>query len=456
MDLVIVSNRGPRSFRRSADGHLTAHPSAGGLASGLATLATATNATWVAAAMTDADREAAATASVGEAGVRFRFLSPDRTRYRMAYDEISNATLWFLYHRLFDLARQPRFDRRWWEAWEAYREINRCFAVAVMDAAPSGATVVVQDYHLALVGRWLREERPDLRTVHFTHTPFCDPGDIAVLPGSVAAELLTGMTSHHACGFHTTRWADAFAGCCRAVLGVGPRTFAAPLGPDVEGLRTTAVSAECEAAASRLDAVVGGRHLILRVDRIEPSKNLLRGFLAYDELLATRPEWRSRVVFVAVVYPSRDHLADYAAYRREVQELVGRVNERWAEPGWTPIMLDTEDNLPRSVAALGRYDVLLVNPIRDGLNLVAKEGPLLNGRDGVVLLSREAGAWSELGATAIGLDPFDVHATAGALLVALTMSDAERRVHAAGVRAAAGARGPRDWLADQLANAGVG
>ena len=430
MDLVIVSNRGPRSFRRSADGRLTGHPGAGGLASALAPVAAATNATWVASAITDADRQ--------------------------AYDEIANATLWFLNHRLFDLARQPRLDPRWWEAWEAYREINRCFAVAVMEAAPPGATVLVQDYHLALVGRWLRHERPDLRTVHFTHTPFCDPADMGILPGQVASELLTGLTSHRACGFHTSRWAEAFAGCCREVLGSEPPTFVAPLGPDIEGLREVARSTECAAAGGRLDDLVGDRRMILRVDRIEPSKNLLRGFLAFDQLLESRPDWRGRVVFVAVVYPSREHLADYAAYRVEVEELVARVNQRWARPGWTPIVLDTEDNLPRSVAALTRYDVLLVNPIRDGLNLVAKEGPLLNGRDGVLLLSREAGAWSELGTAAIGLDPFDVRATSAALQTALTMGETDRRDHARAVRAAAGARGPRDWLADQLAAAGAG
>jgi trehalose 6-phosphate synthase len=456
VDLVIVSNRGPRSFRRAADGRLTAHPGAGGLASALAPVAAATNATWVAAAITDADREAAAAGPIDAAGVRFRFLTPDRSRYRLAYDEIANATLWFLNHRLFDLARQPRLDPRWWDAWEAYREINRCFALAVIDVAPAGATVLVQDYHLALVGRWLRHERPDLRTVHFTHTPFCDPVDIGVLPGQVASELLTGMTSHRACGFHTTRWAEAFAGCCRAVLGVEAPTFVAPLGPDIEGLHAVAQSAEGTAAAARLDQVVGDRRMILRVDRIEPSKNLLRGFLAFDQLLEAQPDWRGRVVFVAVVYPSREHLPDYAAYRREVEELVARVNDRWARPGWTPIVLDTEDDLPRSVAALGRYDVLLVNPIRDGLNLVAKEGPLLNARHGVLLLSREAGAWAELGHTAIGLDPFDVRATAGALQTALAMGEADRRDHAAAVRAAAGARRPRDWLADQLAAAGAG
>ncbi len=156
------------------------------------------------------------------------------------------------------------------------------------------------------------------------------------------------------------------------------QTFVAPLGPDIEALRKIAASEDCAAAATRLDSLVADRRLVLRVDRFEPSKNLLRGFLAFDLLLDAHPEWRGRVVFVAVVYPSREHLPEYAAYRREVEALVSQVNDRWSRPDWVPIVLDTEDNLPRSVAALQRYDVLLVNPIRDGLNLVAKEGPLLN------------------------------------------------------------------------------
>jgi len=453
VDLVIVSNRGPLTFARDVAGRLVARQGAGGLASSLGPLVAGTGATWIAAAMSDGDREAAASGLVEEGGVRFHLLTPDAEQYRMAYEEVSNSTLWFLHHRIFDLARQPRIDHHWWDAWEAYREVNRCFSDAVAELAPDGATVLVQDYHLTLLGAMLAAERPDLRAVHFTHTPFCDPGELRVLPDPVVHELLTGMEAHRACGFHTERWADAFAAGCRATLGVPPRTFASPLAPDIESLRKVAASEDCAAATERLDATVGDRHLIVRVDRIEPSKNLLRGFVAYDDMLARHPEWVERVVFLAFVYPSREGLADYVAYRLEMEQLVAAINRRWGRRGWTPIVLDIHDDVARSVAALQRYDVLLVNPVRDGLNLVAKEGPLLNTRDGVLVLSREAGAWAELGQDAIGINPFDVGGTADALAAALGMDARSRHTHAGLVRDAAGRRSPQVWLDDQMAAA---
>ncbi len=191
----------------------------------------------------------------------------------------------------------------------------------------------------------------------------------------------------------------------------------------------------------------------MRVDRIEPSKNVLRGFLAYEDLLQRNPQWLERVTFLALLYPSREGLADYVAYRREIESTVEAINARWGRAGWDPIVLDVADDVSRSVAALQRYDVLLVNPVRDGLNLVAKEGPMLNARDGVLVLSREAGAWDELGGAALGVNPFDTAGTADALAAALAMGAAERAEHGAAARAAAVARTPRDWLDDQLAAA---
>jgi trehalose 6-phosphate synthase len=449
--VVLVSNRGPLTFSRDDDGGLVAIRGGGGLVSSLGPVVRKVGATWIAAAMTDEDREAAAGGVVDAEGFKVHTLAVDPHSYRMAYDVVSNATLWFLHHGLFDLSRRPRLDRRWAEAWAAYRDVNHAFARAVIDQAEEGAVVLVQDYHLALVGTWLAQERPDLRAVHFTHIPFCQPDLLRVLPTGVAEELLGGMSSHAACGFHAERWADNFAACCSEVLGWVPTTFVAPIAPDVAGMEELAQSDECVREAEKLEQLLDGRQLILRVDRIELSKNILRGFLAFDDLLRTRPEWRGRVVFVAMVYPSRESLPEYLAYRQEVEVLARLLNGQWATPGWQPIVLDTSDNFVRSVAALMRYDVLLVNPVRDGLNLVAKEGAILNRNDGVLALSREAGAWDELGGTALEVNPFDVAGTSDALSTALAMAPAERAIHAAALRKAAEARVPRDWLDDQLA-----
>jgi trehalose 6-phosphate synthase len=423
---------------------------AGGLVSSLAPLVRGTDSLWLAAAMSDADREAAKSGTMEAEGFCIRTLAIERDIYRMFYDVVANATLWFLYHDLFELARRPRIDRRWREAWAAYRDVNHTFARAIIEEAPEGATVLVQDYHLSLVGTWLAQERKDLRAVHFSHVPFCEPGRLRVLPTDVAEELLVGMSSHVSCGFHASRWAEYFSACCEAVLGFQPSTFTSSLTPDHDDIASVAATPECAKQSARLDEMLGHRRLILRVDRIELSKNLLRGFWAFDELLRTHPEWRGQVVFAALVYPSREALPDYLAYRQEVESLARHLNDRWATSNWTPIILDTADNFAYSVAALRRYDVLLVNPIRDGLNLVAKEGALLNERDGVLVLSREAGSWEELGGAAIGVNPFDIGGTAEGLAAALTMSPAERAAHATSLRKAAAVRAPRDWMDDQL------
>lgn len=194
--------------------------------------------------------------------------------------------------------------------------------------------------------------------------------------------------------------------------------------------------------------------MILRVDRIELSKNIVRGLFAFEELLDSRPRWRDRVVMMALAYPSRESLADYLAYRSEVEHTVERINERFGNDTWTPIVLDVADNRQRSVAAYLRYDVLLVNPLRDGLNLVAKEGPLLNGNDGTLVLSREAGAYDELKEAVIAINPFDVSETAAALDVALTLDRDERAQRSRALKKLVVSRTARDWMDDQLREAG--
>ena len=451
--IVIASNRGPLSFRMGEDGQPVARRGAGGLVSGLAPLVAGTDATWIASAMSEIDRQVAAAGVVEAEGFRVRLLPIDADIYRMAYDVVGNATLWFVHHALFDLARRPRFDHRFAEAWAAYREMNHAFADAIAADAPEGAAVLVQDYHLALVGLRLAKLRPDLRTVHFAHTPFAGPDLIRVLPDAVAHELLDGLAGYHACGFHTQRWSDAFTASCRDVIGHAPTTFVAPLAPDPADLARVASSPACNEALIALNTEIGDRALIVRVDRIELSKNLIRGFHAFDDLLERYPHWRERVIFGAFIYPSREGLPEYLAYRQEVESVIATINRRWATPTWTPILADLSDDFPRSVAALRRYDVLLVNPIRDGLNLVAKEGALVNQRDGLIALSPEAGAWAELADAVRRVHPYDISGTADVLATALEAGPVERATESAALRQLALARTPADWLADQLAAA---
>ncbi|MBV8463770.1 MAG: trehalose-6-phosphate synthase [Acidimicrobiales bacterium] len=470
-DTVVVSNRGPLAFQFK-DGRPVAGPVGGGLAGSLAPLLLGTGATWVASTMEAADRQASAEGLMVADGLRLEMVEPDPEVYSLAYNVVSNAALWFCHHHLFDAPRRPYNGRQWGEAWDAYRELNQQFAARVAKVAPEGGRVLVQDYHLALLGSELAGLRPDLRTVHFTHTPFADASVLRMLPTATTNELLEGMAGFDACGFHTARWAEAYGRANdelrpRHSSPEGaphpsgsepptPRLFVSPLAPDPEELRQSVESSEVSRARDQLDELIGAddRSVLVRVDRMELSKNLLRGFLAFDELLESEPHLRQRVVFLAMAYPTRESLAEYVGYRNEVEALVDRVNERWATDDWTPILLDVEDDYPRSLAALTRADALLVNPIRDGLNLVAKEGPLVNRRDGVLLLSREAGAFEELGGPALELNPFDVAGTAAALAQALAMEPEERAGRAAALRRLITARAPTDWLDDQLRAAG--
>jgi len=452
--VLVVSNRGPFRFSAEADGSFAAHPGGGGLASALRPLLTDpdVDACWIAAALGPDDRAAVRAGAAHVPDLDLVLLDLDPAAARMHYDVVSNQVLWFLHHGMFDLVHRPRFDHHFREAWEAYVAVNRAFADAVAQRAAEGDVVLVQDYQLTLVPGFVVDARPDLRVGFFTHTPFCGPNSIRVLPTDVAEALVRSM-AHGPCGFHTERWARAYQASAREMLGLDarPRAYAASLGPDPDELAEVAASAAARAALAELDDVVVDRRMILRIDRVEPSKNIVRGFAAYDRLLETRAEWRGRVTFVALLNPSRESLPEYLAYRDEVERAAVAVNTRWATTDWQPVVLDTRDDFAGSIAALERYDVLMVNPIKDGLNLVAKEGPLCNARDGVVCLSPEAGAFDELGEAAVAVHPYDIEQTADALHRALGMSTDERAARAERLRRLAAARTPRHWLDDQIA-----
>ena len=455
--MIVVSHRGPYRFEANGDGSYASERGAGGVASALGAVIekSESDVTWIAAAISEDDISAAKSGSLDDLDIDLRLVALDPELHAMHYDFVSNGVLWFLFHDMFDRIRRPRFDDRFREAWNAYRTVNVAFADATAEAAPDGDVVLVNDYQLSLVGARLRELRPDLRIAHFTHTPFCGPDDMRVLPTYAAEELCAALAGSPA-GFHTTRWAKAYAQSAREVLGrkatIAP-TFAASLGPDVGALEAVVDGEEAHAAARALEDAVGDRLVIARSDRIEPSKNIVRGFLAYDRLLEARPGLRGRTVFVAMLYPSRQTMPEYLAYANEIEQVVARVNERWETRDWSPILLDERDDFPRSIAAMQRYDVLLVNPIKDGLNLVAKEGPAVNRRDGLLCLSREAGAYEELRTAVIPVHPYDLDDAAGALDRALATPLDERAAIAKRLRKLAIARTPFDWVGDLVAHA---
>ena len=470
-EVLVASNRGPVAFRWGEDGALHLHRGGGGLVSGVSAVAKHATAIWVCAALSEADRTAATAAPLGRldraghdtGGAAVQMLPIDETTFRRAYNAVANSTLWYVNHTLFDTPRTPTFDARWSLYWKAYVDYNTAFADALANAAAPGAKVLVQDYHLLLAPRLLRQRRPDLRIGHFTHTPWAEPSYFSLLPDAIGAEILDGMLGADSLGFLSPRWAEAFVRCCVRLLGAdsggasvhhdgrSTQVRVHALGVDGDELRERVAQPDVVARREALARRVGDCQVMVRVDRTELSKNIVRGLAAYRELLRTHPEHRKRVTHVVLAYPSRHDLPDYRAYTAEVQRLAREIDDEFAAPDWSPVLLEVNDDYPRSLAALQLADVLVVNPLRDGMNLVAKEGPVLS-RNGVsVVLSREAGVADEFGADALLVNPYDVSGTAARMHEALVMPPEQRRERCDRLAATATALPPQAWLDAQLA-----
>ncbi|MFF4502957.1 trehalose-6-phosphate synthase [Streptomyces sp. NPDC001401] len=448
--VLVASNRGPVSYEVQEDGSLSARRGGGGLVSGLSAIGPDADALWVCSALSDGDREAVRR-GVGEDGVRM--LDIPAGVHADAYNGIANSVLWFVHHMLYQTPLEPVFDAEFRRQWASYETYNRAFAEALAQEAAEGAAVLVQDYHLCLVPGMLRELRPDLRIGHFSHTPWAPVDYFRMLPDDIAEQLLRGMLGADRLGFLTRRWADAFtASCTELVGGLGnTRIGVHGLGADADFLRQRSHEADVDERMAALRGQIGaGRKAIVRVDRTELSKNIVRGLLAYRQLLDDRPEWRERVVHVAFAYPSRQDLAVYRDYTAEVQRLAEEINSRYGTPGWTPVVLHVKDDFARSLAAYRLADVALVNPIRDGMNLVAKEVPVVSDEGCVLVLSREAGAYEELAEDALTVNPYDVIGTARALHAALCLPAAERAERTKRLAAAATALPPAQWFLEQL------
>jgi trehalose 6-phosphate synthase len=474
--VLVASNRGPVSYSLAEDGTLSARRGGGGLVSGLSAIGPDDGSVWVCAALSDGDRAAARAASLESGrldptdtgGQLVRMLDIDPRTFADAYNGIANSTLWFVHHLLYQTPVEPVFDEAFREQWDCYRRYNDAFAEALAEEAAEGAAVLVQDYHLTMAPRLLRERRPDLRIGHFSHTPWASPDYFALLPDDVAAEVLLGILGADRAAFLTHRWARAFVDCCTRVLGAragedgeeltvtheGRTTRIAVhgLGADADFLRERAQRPDVDERVADLRRQVGPeRKVIVRVDRTELSKNIVRGFIAYRRLLAGHPELHGRVVHVAFAYPSRHDLAIYRDYTDTVRRLAEEINAEYSTATWQPLILHVRDDFARSLAAYRLADVALVNPIRDGMNLVAKEIPVVSERGVALVLSREAGAFDELGEDAIAINPYDTEATARALHEALTMTDGERAERTKRLAAAATALPPQRWFLDQLA-----
>jgi trehalose 6-phosphate synthase len=471
-ELVVASNRGPIQFDLDEDGNLRPGRGAGGMVAALGPALAGQAGTWVAAAITEGDRVAAR--RTGRTGrrrrvdllggpVQLRSLVIDPREYQAYYNRVANRTIWFLQHYLFDVPRHPRFDRSFRLAWKSYQNVNQAFAVACDEEVDRGGNVFVQDYHLCLTPAILRARRTDVGIGHFTHCPWADPGHFAMLPNAVAGELLEGMLGADLLGFLVPRWARNFLRCCqdagyvvdrqrgtvRAGDGREVHVRAYPLGIDPDDLHTRIASPGTRVKLRAIRELANRRKLIVRVDRMELSKNILRGLEGYAIFLEQNPRARQRVIHFVLAYSSRRDLPEYQSYTAEVKQAAEAINERFRTRTWEPIVLELRDDYPRALAAMAVADVLVVNPVWDGMNLVAKEGPTVSECDTVLVLSRNAGAADDLADGAILVNPFDTAELAEALATALAMPADERAKRAGRLREGASALPPHDWFSRQ-------
>ena len=472
---VIASNRGPLTFERSRSGRVRGRRGTGGVVSAVSAISRYANPVWVCSPMSSVEREMARETpgqliahSTKDYDFRLRFVVAKEETYEKYYSTVSNPLLWFIQHYMWDPPRAPTFTPEMWAAWESYQEVNRAFAEAIAEEvarAGKPAIIMLQDYHLYLCAGALAPQLPDGCVVsHFIHIPWPGPDYWMILPPIIREHILRSMCSNDILGFQTKRYALNFLRSCQSLLpgadvdyssqtvkrdGKTLRVRSYPISIDITALRRTAnarkTAQEREYLLRRL-----GEQTIVRVDRIEPSKNIVRGFQAFDLLLEWYPEHQGRVRFLAFLVPSRLQVEEYQQYLEETTEAAQRINLKYGDRNWQPVELFVGEDYARAVAAMQLYDVLLVNPIIDGMNLVAKEGPVVNERDGVLVLSEGAGACEELSEAALVVSPYDLMETAEWLHRALAMSPRERAQRAKTLRRIVEGQTVTDWLYDQL------
>ncbi len=474
--IVIVSNRGPFSFTANEDGTFEVKRGAGGLVTALSALAEKHEVLWFAAALSKDDRKWAMAHNdqpYKVQGVHLCLIRTKKKAYDSYYNVIANPLLWFIQHQLWDTPRNPNIDHGTWDAWQnGYVAVNKLFADTIVKAVQNTQRPVIifpQDYHLYLTPYFLRKQLGDRVQIQpFVHIPWPGPDAWRMLPTGMRTMLLSSLLKSDRVGFQTKRDAFNFVQTCRFYLSdahsygsrnsleyrghkVEARTY--PISIDVEKMDEIAEEVHTRLLKSQLINLIGDRQLILRIDRIEPSKNILRGLLAYRALLEHYPEHRGKVQMLALLVPSRMEVEEYHTYLQEIMAEAGLINAEYSDEFWEPVRTILGESYHRAIAAMQLYDVLLVNPIADGMNLVAKEGVVVNQRDGVLLLSENAGAYYELGEYALSVSPFDVYSAAQALHQALTMPQVERAKRATALREIVRQAGVRQWFYTQVDDA---
>ncbi|MBN1230540.1 MAG: trehalose-6-phosphate synthase [Anaerolineales bacterium] len=472
--LIIASNRGPVVFSKDNKDELSYKRGSGGLITALSGLLHQVDFNWVACAQSEEDsiwKEGAVSLGVGRP-INVSFLSPQPKAYNGYYNTISNPLLWFLQHSMWDVPRQPIIDKDTWDAWDnGYIKVNKLFAEKIIQQTLSSrrpVLVMLQDYHLYLAARYIYEGLPPKQrptTSFFVHIPWPGPEYWGILPQKMRQSILDGLCAVDMMGFQTQEDGLNFIRTCQTYLPRAHVNFKHgriwycnhatyvrdfPISIDVDSVKSQINAPDILALEQLIRNMVDDKKLILRIDRLEPSKNIIRGFKAYEEMLEIHPEHREKVQFLALISPSRMEVLEYQHYLDEIMAMVGQINANFGTSTWEPVRILVGEDYQRALAAMKLYDVLLVNSVTDGMNLVAKEGPIMNQKNGVLILSERAGASQQLGPGAKIISPFDIYATAEAIHQALNMGEDEKREKAYMLRHIIENNDIHDWFYHQL------
>ncbi len=448
---------------------------AGGLVQALLPFIEKTGGTWIASAMTDADIE------VVEKYPENRIPTPkdnpkfgtiliilDRKKYYEYYNILNNSLLWFIYHYMWNLAYTPEIDDNIHKAWESYQYVNQKFADRVIkeiNSAEKESLIMLQDFQLQTCSAYIREKFEDIFLSQFIHIPWPQPDYLGIFPRYIEKSIVEGLLSNNHIGFHIERYAKNFLMICEKyadkvdfknnIVHYNDREIFVrnyPISVDVEKLNRLVKSDEVLKYDRYVKKIKGNNFLIYRTERTDPSKNIIRGFKAYDLFFQKHPEFKGKVTFFITGVSTRENVREYKDYKTKLNNIIHKINGKYSRNGWKPIVTHFDAEYPLVIAAFKNYDCLLVNSIHDGMNLVPKEGSTVNENNGILIISETTGAYDELKEYSININAMDISETAEAIYNAITMKQDERKKRLKGLKKVIHNYDVYKWMEEQFNN----
>lgn len=472
-NLIVVSNRGPVEFYKD-DGQMKIRRGSGGLVSTLLPLMEALNGVWIASAMTPGDVEVAnqfpdCRVPIPEEKPRYcvPFVVVHHQPYEDYYSVISNPLLWFLQHYMWNSPYTPDIDDKIHDAWDkGYVYMNKKFAekaVTESKRRKKEPLIMLQDYHLYLCPFYIRKKMKDTFLSQFIHIPWPQSEYFRILPGYMRKSIMEGLLCNDLLGFHIPRYVTNFIQTCEEYAeevdydkgivwckGHATHVKSYPISVDYDAIVRQASSKEVLENENLIKEIKNDCFLFYRTDRADLSKNIIRGFKAYDLFLKKHPQYHGKVIFLTTGKPTRTEIPEYEEYHQKIKKLIDEINFKYVHDGWKPIKWIFKADYNLVVAAFKNYDCLIVNPIADGMNIVPKEASAVNENQGALILSETAGCYEELKDHVITINPYDIRQTAQAYLKAVKMSRNERINRLENLKKIVASRTIYHWISEQF------